>query len=212
MNKNKYIKYPRTYHLPWSNTSSDDKQLDSVDHFVGKHVVVTEKLDGENTSCYNDYFHARSIEEPLGEDRSHAKAIWSNMKHLIPDGWRACCENVAAKHSIHYTDLSSFLQVFSIWDHNNMCLSWSDTVGLCEEFGLVTVPVFYEGVWDEELVKKLWNQSVYETVEGYVVRNAGSFHYNDFKWNVAKFVRPKHVQTTQFWRNGKRVWNQLKEG
>ena len=44
-------KYPRTYHVPWSpGTTSDDRLLKSVDQFVGKRVVVTEKMDGENTT------------------------------------------------------------------------------------------------------------------------------------------------------------------
>lgn len=41
-------KYPRTPHLPWSGTiSDDDKKLDSVKSFIGREVIVTEKLDGE---------------------------------------------------------------------------------------------------------------------------------------------------------------------
>jgi ribosomal protein S27AE len=38
----KYIKYPRTMHLPWSQSvNKDDRLLDSVEHFKGKEVVVT---------------------------------------------------------------------------------------------------------------------------------------------------------------------------
>jgi len=36
-------KYPRTFHLPWSEgATSDDKTLDNVDHFEGKRVIITE--------------------------------------------------------------------------------------------------------------------------------------------------------------------------
>ena len=58
---NEYIKYPRTFHLPWSpGATSDDKMLDGIDHFFGCECVITEKLDGENTTIYyNGYFHAR---------------------------------------------------------------------------------------------------------------------------------------------------------
>jgi hypothetical protein len=41
-----YYKYPRTFHFPWSNATSDDRILDSFDYFLGKQVVVTEKVDG----------------------------------------------------------------------------------------------------------------------------------------------------------------------
>ena len=56
------IKYPRTPHLPFSpGRSDDDIGLGKVE-FTGE-VVVTEKLDGENTTLYHDYLHART---PLG--------------------------------------------------------------------------------------------------------------------------------------------------
>ena len=47
------MKYPRTYHLPWSpGTTADDKKLsgDWFDMYKGKEIVITEKLDGENTA------------------------------------------------------------------------------------------------------------------------------------------------------------------
>ena len=57
-----YVKYPRTYHLPWSRPTSDDKKLVDDSQFYGKHLVVTLKMDGENTSMYEDKIHARSID------------------------------------------------------------------------------------------------------------------------------------------------------
>jgi hypothetical protein len=42
-----YTKYPRTFHLPYSfGRTSDDKVLKTDDQFIGKHVVITEKMDG----------------------------------------------------------------------------------------------------------------------------------------------------------------------
>ncbi len=56
--------YPRTRHLPWSpGGSTDDLRLlegEPETMFCGRRVIVTEKLDGENTSMYNDILHARS--------------------------------------------------------------------------------------------------------------------------------------------------------
>src|SRR6185369_8477297 len=44
----KYVRYPRTYHLPWSpNLTEDDRMMENTEGFVGKRVVVTVKLDGE---------------------------------------------------------------------------------------------------------------------------------------------------------------------
>ncbi len=47
-------KYPRTPHLPWSSgRSEDDIALDSNEHLERlEDVVVTEKLDGENTTIF----------------------------------------------------------------------------------------------------------------------------------------------------------------
>ena len=57
------IKYPKTMHLPWSRGyTDDDKILRSTDHFVGKEVVITEKMDGENTTMYPDPSLARKLD------------------------------------------------------------------------------------------------------------------------------------------------------
>ena len=43
-----YIKYPRSMHLPWSQSlNKDDRVLSNVKHFEGKRVIVTVKMDGE---------------------------------------------------------------------------------------------------------------------------------------------------------------------
>ena len=54
-------KYPRTFHLDFSpGVSNDDKVIENYNSLEGKEIVVTTKLDGENTSLYSDYLHARS--------------------------------------------------------------------------------------------------------------------------------------------------------
>jgi len=48
----KLIKYPRTYHLPWSpGVNSDDRIIQDLSGVKGKEVIVTLKMDGENTLC-----------------------------------------------------------------------------------------------------------------------------------------------------------------
>ena len=56
-------KYPRTYHLPYSpGTTSDDRILHGewFKHYEGKEIVITEKLDGENTAMTRDDVYART--------------------------------------------------------------------------------------------------------------------------------------------------------
>src|SRR5687767_9073161 len=98
-----YKKYGRTMNLPWSGSeSSDDVWLGSASHFMGRYVVVTEKIDGENTTMYNDYIHARSIDSAHShhESRSYVKQLHGQIKREIPEGFRIVGENVYAKHAI----------------------------------------------------------------------------------------------------------------
>ena len=63
------------------------------------------------------------------------------------------------------------------------------------------VPILYTGPWDEEEIKAcMKGESLLGgEQEGYVVRNAEVFSYDNFYWNVAKWVREAHVQTSEFW-------------
>lgn len=213
-----YVKYPRTYHLPWSEgRTDDDKVLEDTKQFEGREVVVSVKRDGENFSGYNDgYTHARSIDSGRHITRSYVKNIWSGIYYQLPKGWRVCGENMYAKHSIKYNNLKSYLLVFSIWDEKNMCLSWNDTVEYCGVLGLETVPVIYKGLWNDLTIKGLWDtiKKGYEgetEEEGYVVRVTDSFSYGNFRRSVAKFVRKDHVRTQAFWMKQKLEPNELRK-
>lgn len=158
----------------------------------------------------------------------------AGLAHRFPSGWKVFGENLFAWHSIFYTELPSYFFVFGVYDDSNRCLSWADTRQFCREFGLETVPTIWEGVWDEALVKDLWNgQGRFPTfaskvdpathtpqfpadfqpceAEGYVVRIADQFHYTDFSTKVAKYVRKHHVQTTSNWMTRPVVRNLLQQ-
>lgn len=185
----KYIKYPRTYHLPWSNLLKDDRMLRNDDCFVDRNVVVTLKMDGENTTMYNDYIHARSLDSSPHESRNWIKTFWSKMSYMIDDNMRLCGENLYAKHSIHYADLKSYFMLFSIWI-DDKCLSWQDTVEFAKILDLETVPVIYEGIYNKEKIQNIYKK--YEDIhEGYVIRYSDEFKYSNFKNSVAKFVNDK---------------------
>lgn len=207
--ENKY-KYPRTLHLPWSlGITDDDKIVKSIKHFVGKEVVVTEKMDGESSTISRDYTHARSLDSNHHPSRDWLKQMWGEIRHEIPEGWRICGENMYAKHSIAYESLPSYFLVFSIWDENNNALSWDDTVEWCEILGLHHVKVLWRGIWNEKIIKSLFDESA--GIEGYVVRLADSFHYSNFGGSLAKFVRQNHVQTNKHWSAQQIIPNKLKQ-
>ena len=144
-------KYPRTFHLPWSEgKTDDDKTLPNVDHFVGEMVVVTEKLDGENTSLYSDgYVHARSMDAAYHGSREWIRADWGGKYWDLPETYRICGENCFAVHSIKYDDLESYFYGFSVWE-GDTCLDWEETTYILESFNYPTPRVLYHGVWDEE--------------------------------------------------------------
>lgn len=81
-------KYPRTYHFDFSlGVSSDDKIAKSLKSLENKEVVVTTKLDGENSSLYTDFYHARSLDSSNHESRSWLKQKHAEIAYLIPNGW-----------------------------------------------------------------------------------------------------------------------------
>lgn len=195
-------KYPRTPHLPFSHgRTSDDRVLSSLDHFQGHEVVVTIKMDGENTSLYRDGFHARSLDSRHHPSRDWLARFHSTFAHDIPDGWRICGENLYARHSLGYDALPSYFMGFSVWDETNTALSWDDTLEFFALLGVTPVPelVAYRGVFDEARLKALAATLDVQRHEGFVVRRAGPIHFDAFSQSCAKWVRREHVQTDTHW-------------
>ncbi|MCA3266176.1 MAG: RNA ligase family protein [Azospirillum sp.] len=210
------VKYPRTWHLPMSpGATEDDKKLDGEavkSAFAGKRVVITEKMDGENTTIYRDYMHTRSLDSRHHESRDWVKNFAATMQHDIPEGWRVCVENLYAKHSIGYDALPSYVLGFSIWNERNEALSWDETVEWFRLLGIEPVSVLFDGSW-EEAQTKIADLAARDRDrhEGFVVRTAEGFHYRDFTRHVAKWVREGHVVTSHNWARQAVVPNGLAE-
>jgi len=191
------VKHARTPHLPWSlGVASNDKVIESLEGFIGKQVIVTEKMDGESTSIYHDGLHARSLDSGAHPSCTRVNVLQARIAENIPSRWRIVGENLQAKHSILYGSLPIHFLVFAVFDETNTALSWGSTVSLCKENGLELVPTLYEGVWDEKLIKECWNgvSRFGKEQEGYVVRIADKIAFTDWGINVAKYVRENHVQ------------------
>lgn len=196
------VKYPRTYHLPWSpGATNDDRMLKNTKQFEGNRVIVVRKIDGENFSGYRDGSHARSLDSPNHYTRNWAKNFWMQRAYNLPEGWRVCAENMWAVHSIKYENLPGYLIGFSVWDETNMCLSWDDTVTWFKLLDMPIVEVLYDGIWDEDAVRQ-FDDPESNVDEGYIVRNADAWHYKDFRLNSAKYVRKNHVATQKHWMYG----------
>lgn len=202
------FKYPRTPHLPWSpGASLDDEHMDTCENFRDRNVVVTEKMDGENTTLYSDGLHARSLDSRHHASRDWVKAWHASIAHDIPQKWRICGENLYARHSIAYESLDSYFYLFSVWNSDNSCLCWDDTVEWAELLNCPYPKVLYRGLWNEKKLKEISIDS--QTIEGYVVRLEDPFVYTDFSKSVAKWVRPNHVQTDQHWMHAQIIPNKL---
>lgn len=210
---NKY-KYPRTPHLPFSQGfTSDDKVLASDEHFeYMDKVVVTIKMDGENTTIYSDgSFHARSLDSIHRSYHSWLLKYIQEWYWKIPNSsYRICGEYLYAKHSIKYTDLKSYFLAFSIWE-NELCFDWPTTKNILANIPEIqTVPVIYEGPYDRNKIKELAEQVIADGQEGIVVRNRDNYFLNTFDENVAKYVRKNHVQTEDHWMFSEIERNELK--
>ena len=170
-------KYPRTFHLPYSpKRSSDDKVLSDDSDFEGKHIVVMEKMDGENTTIYADYLHARSIDST--KDESHhwlerfrnyiAPQFFAELNEFTSSkNWRICGENLFYKHTVFYQDLESVFLGYSIWLENkeeaenksssylsNYALSWQETKTIFDKIGISYPAIIYEGIYDKKNILK----------------------------------------------------------
>lgn len=210
-----YFKYPKTPHLPYSPhyDTRDDLKWANVDPLMGKRVVITEKLDGENTSLYRDKIHARSIDSAYHPSRAWVKALHGRIAHEIPVGWRICGENLYATHSIHYDTLPSYFMVFAVFDDSNVCLSWKDTCDLAGLLQLEIVPILYQGLFESAPIGSLIERgsSFGPVAEGFVIRNESAFPYSEFTQHVVKYVRPHHVTTDEHWMKQTIIPNGLSE-
>lgn len=203
-------KYPRTGHFDYSEgATSDDKIQHDLSALEGKEVVMSEKRDGENTTFMTEDYYARSLDSNNHPSRNYVKGLWGQIRHEIPLNWRICGENLYALHSIPYNDLTSYFECFSIWNERNICLGIDETLEWCELLNIVHVPILYRGIFDYNFFK---NYKVDEgKQEGYVIRLANEFSYDDFSKSVVKYVRKNHVQTDVHWTRSMIVPNKLKK-
>ena len=197
------IKYPRTFHLPYSEKStSDDKIMKSDTHFIGKEVVVTIKMDGENTTIYRDTSHARSLNSLFdSEDRRWIETFrMLYVENKLDPNMRVCGENLFYKHTCSYDNLKSMFYGFSTWN-GNTCLSWDDTLKIFNELNIQPVDVIYRGMYDKELILKLFREYDSNNInEGFVVRLVDSFDISEFKTSLNKFVKNTFVIPSKHWK------------
>lgn len=215
-------KYNRTYHFPFSpGAQNDDKISLDMGSLIGAPIVITEKIDGSNTSLEKDGCFARTHSGPP----THAsfdglKALHGQVKYKIPDNYQFFGEWCFAKHSIEYSELPGYFLLFnvrSMGEHLTAWAAWEEVKMWADELGVPTVPVLFEGQVNyeyqlKELVESFMNQpsACGGIREGVVVRLSAGFTDDRFSKCVMKCVRANHIQTDEHWKNQEIIRNKLK--
>lgn len=203
------LKYPRSFHLPWSpGGTSDDKRLHDVSPLVGRELVITEKCDGSNLTYTSKAVFSRSHSGPPAHPSFDlAKATHGRIRHSISDGISVFCEYCYAVHSIEYAELPSYSLVFGVRDDvTGHFWEWDMVAAQAADLGLPTVPVLFRGAVasERELQELTTKLSAGPSAfggprEGVVVRLASGFSDTAFSSSLAKWVRSGHVQTDDHW-------------
>ena len=212
------MKYPRTYHVPFSpGATTDDKKLSEeefIKYFCNKRLVFTEKLDGENLAITHFDCYARSHGAPTRSPWS--MNIWANdgimwqVKSSLGEDEIIYGENLYGEHSIHYDRLTSYYHIFAA-NNGRMWYSWDDVELMGKILNLPTVPVLGTGyVTSVDELKGIIDEYMNEpsaygdTKEGIVIRTVDEFPVlvdgkSVFHQHVCKYVRANHVQTDEHW-------------
>ncbi len=209
-------KYFRTYHWPKSEAlGSDDKFTQFPHHFVGREIIITEKLDGGNTCLFNGEVYARSTDQPsrdgwMGMVRKYH--AWKTLPYVDIVFYG---EDIAAEHSIRYAvheDETFYL--FAVREEDRF-LAWDDVEFYAQEINVPTVPVIFRGDFTDEASLTAFLQSEIKKPsilgserEGFVIRHPEEFAAGKADQHVIKYVRKNHVQTDQHWRRNWQ-WNEL---
>lgn len=201
-------KYPRTPYWPDSPTKArDGDSVSDLQRFVGRPVVVTEKLDGSNTLLHRGEVYARSVSAP-------AAAKWLGMvrKH---HAWKVTepevflyGEDIYGVHSIEYDPVPEdrTFYTLALRCEDGSFASFREMTEYATAHSIPVVPVLFEGTFDSvqqvrDFVSEAHGQpsALGGEREGVVLRLAAGFPAADFPRSVCKSVRVGHVQSDEHW-------------
>ena len=201
------MKYPRTYHLPWSpgRSAKDEKLMETVDSLIGTEVLITEKIDGGNSCLTSDSVFARTHSvSAVGPSFDWLKNWHAKIRHHIPSGVQLYCEYTYAVHSIQYTSLPSYLLLIAAKTEEGFeC--WDDVVAWAAILGIPTVPVISKSTFksekelQEETTRLGGSTGLFGEREGVVVRVPSKISDAEFPLKVGKWVRKGHVTSIKHW-------------
>jgi hypothetical protein len=131
-------------------------------------------------------------ETPEGKLDAHhiiERRLWTDGGYYLENGASVCEEH----------HLQCEMTVISVEEVREAC-------------GITSVPVLFDGLYEDCNFEEIQKSLNWESDEGYVVRVADSFTYGQFKNSIAKYVRKGHVQTQRHWRAGRQfIPNELEK-
>ncbi|OSP53509.1 RNA ligase family protein [Pseudoruegeria sp. SK021] len=203
------MKYGRTFHLPTSpGTTSDDKIMTSLNGLMVDDLLVTEKMDGENTTIHCSGTHARSPDSRYHPSRNWIKRFAANISPFLAENERIVGENLFARHSIAYDALPSYFLGFA-WVVDGEVRPWDLTLSRFKSLGITPVPTLYRGPFKNGLFEDLASELDTSKHEGFVVRVAGAYCEADMQTYMGKYVRKGHVQSDKHWMHADLIRNSL---
>lgn len=208
--------------MPWSpGATNDDKIANDVSRLINQPIVITEKMDGSNTSIEPGGCFARTHSGPPSHPSFDGlKALHASIGYEIPTGMQFFGEWCFALHSIAYDALPGYFLLFGIREldsPNPFWYSWNEVESYAEYFELPTVPVLFKGqVSSEKELRELVESFMIQPSacggirEGVVARVEAEFTDEAFSQCVLKCVRANHVQTSEHWKDQEIIRNKLK--
>ncbi len=203
-----HLKYPRTPYWPHSPTiGRGDAVHPDPPWFVGRPVIVTEKIDGSNVLIHRGKVYGRSVATESANKwmamvkKHHAWKVTEPELHLHG-------EDIYGVHSIEYGPVreDETFRAFALRTSAGDFLSMRELEAYAGERRIPVVPVLHRGEFASvaELRRFIDREQRKPSVlggerEGVVVRVAEGFASADFARNICKSVRPDHVQTDQHW-------------
>ena len=198
-------RYPRTPCWPWSpSRPRGDRATKDPEGFIRREIVITEKLDGSNTTLRNGDALTRSGTRAapwLAMARKHHAWKLAGLDEIIYG------EDLYGVHTITYAPMREHqtFRAFALLRGNSL-VSQDELVEIASSLEIPTVPMIFRGEFptvndlDEFIQQAHLEPSALGTDrEGLVLRTAGEFSLDDFAQNVCKSVRADHVQTGEHW-------------
>jgi len=203
-NRENWVSHPSIPYL--DNSPSQGRLGIFLSAFIGEHITVTEKMDGEITSLYKSgYFHSRSLTRTPHWSRTRFSAKALEYALILKDGESLVFENMQGTHTVEYNDLESYHYLL-YFIRGRVVRSVKETTKTAEANGLTMPTVLFSGVLKSH--RDLVGLAGYR--EGYVIRLSRSFPYDQLSRFSGKCVVGGFVQSDEHWFAGRKKENQLR--